>query len=358
MNALSTQALHATPSHTMRSLMLDEAGSAGQRVALQLAADQDRYQELAEHLIVHLPHGVLTVARGSSDHAAAYLAYLVMSRTGQLVTSLPKSLLTLYQAPVASHGLLAIAVTQSGRSRDLIEPMQVFRAAGAITVALANDVDSPLAQAVQWCLPLHAGPEHSLAATKSFVCSLVASARLCAHWPWGEHHDLLDALQSLPQALEQACREDWSSAVPVLSQAERLMVVGNGPGLVIAQEAVLKLNQTCGVRADAFSSTEVRHGPLALLRPDQPMLVFAPRGPAQAGLLALAQEMRQHGVQVLLAAPPDVPQRQLTLTTTAHHDLDPITAIQSFYLLAEAVSRARGLDPDRPAHVSKVASMR
>ena len=342
----------------MNTLMYEEARSAAQHVALQLAADTERYQYLAEQLKARAPLGVVTVARGSSDHAAAYLAYLLMARTGQLVTSLPMSLLTLYKAPLASNDLLAIAVTQSGRSQDLIEPMQIFRAAGAATVALVNDADSPLAQTVQWCMPLHAGPELSVAATKSFICSLVAGARLCTHWPWGVHRDLQDALQTLPEALEKACLQDWSSAVDVLSRAERLMVIGRGPGLAIAQEAALKFKETCGIQAEAFSSAEVRHGPMALVGKDYPMLVFAPRGPAQAGLIALADDMRLRGAHVILAAPPGVPGRQLTLTNADHCDLDPITAVQSFYLLVEAVSRARGLNPDRPPHLSKVTSTR
>lgn len=342
----------------MSTLMLNEALAAPQQVALQLASDTAAYQALAAQLRARPPNGVVTVARGSSDHAAAYLAYLVMSRTGQLVTSLPMSLLTLYRAQVASSGMLAITVSQSGRSVDLIEPMRVFKSTGATTVALVNDAASPLAQAVDWCMPLHAGAEKSVAATKSFICSLVAAARLSAHWPLGEHHELLQALESLPQALEHACTQDWSGAVDVLTRAERLMVIGRGPGLAIAQEAALKFKETCGIQAEAFSSAEVKHGPMALVGEDYPMLVFAPRGPAQAGLIALAAEMRARGAHVLLAAPSDVLQRQLTLSPAAHPDLDPITAIQSFYLLVEAVSRARGLDPDTPPHLSKVTSTR
>jgi glucosamine--fructose-6-phosphate aminotransferase (isomerizing) len=268
------------------------------------------------------------------------------------------SLLTIYRAPMASSGMLAITVSQSGRSVDLIEPMQMFKEAGAITVALVNDAASPLANAVDWCMPLHAGSEKSVAATKSFICSLVAAARLSTHWPRGDHGDLTQALDSLPNALEHACRQDWSAAVEVLSRAERLMVIGRGPGLAIAQEAALKFKETCGIQAEAFSSAEVKHGPMALVEADYPMLVFAPRGPAQAGLIALATEMRERGAHVLLAAPPDVLQRQLTLSPAPHPDLDPITAIQSFYLLVEAVSRARGLNPDTPPHLAKVTSTR
>ena len=334
--------------------MVKEALAAAHQVREQLAADEARYEQLGQMLRDAPPTGVVTIARGSSDHAAAYLAYLVMARTGRLVTSLPMSLLTLYQAPVASHTLLAIAVSQSGRSPDLIAPMQAFGAAGATTVALVNDAASPLAEAVQWCMPLHAGPEKSVAATKSFICSMVAGARLAAHW--GQHADLLAGLQTLPAALERACAMDWSAAIPTLLRAERLMVIGRGPGLAIAQEAALKFKETCTIQAEAFSGAEVKHGPMALVDSNYPMLVFAPRGPAQSGLVALAAEMRTRGAQVLLAATADIAERDLTLVQTDCEDLDPIAAIQSFYMLVESVARARGLDPDHPRHLSKVTS--
>ncbi len=336
--------------------MLEEALASARQVAQQLAADEARYAALGVALRNHAPLGAVTIARGSSDHAAAYFAYLVMARTGQLVTSLPMSLLTLYQAPLARQQRLAVSISQSGRSPDLVEAMQRFQAADATTVALVNDSASPLAQAVDWALPLHAGPEKSVAATKSFICSLVAGARLAAHW--GAQADLLQGLQNLPAALETACQQDWSAAVAPLRTASRLLVIGRGPGLAIAQEAALKFKETCAIQAEAFSSAEVQHGPMALVDQDYPLLVFALRGPAQQSLIALASDMRQRGAQVLLAAPADVPGRDLTLATAAQEDLDPITAIQSFYLLVEAVARARGANPDQPRHLSKVTSTR
>jgi glucosamine--fructose-6-phosphate aminotransferase (isomerizing) len=332
----------------VNSLMREEALSAAQQVSEQLSADEAHYAALGASLRQQPPQGIVTIARGSSDHAAAYLAYLVMARTGQLVT--------LYHAPVVSPGLLAISVSQSGKSPDLIEPLQQFRAAGARTVALVNDAASPLAQAAEWPLPLHAGAEKSVAATKSFICSLVAGVRLVAHW--GQHADLLQGLQALPAALTEACAQDWSSAVEVLRNADRLMVIGRGPGLAMAQEAALKFKETCAIQAEAFSGAEVQHGPMALVDDQYPLLIFAPRGPAQKGLLELAQAMRGRGAQVLLAAPRDVAERNLTLATTGCEDLDPICAIQSFYLLVEALSKTRGFDPDKPRHLSKVTQTR
>lgn len=339
----------------MNSLMLDELRSAPARVAEQLAQDGKLYSDLGECLRQTPPiGGALTVARGSSDHAAAYLAYLLMSRYGRLVTSLPMSLVTLYGAPLQHGHTLVMAISQSGRSPDLVEPVKVFRSGGGTTVALVNVVSSPLGEEAEWVLPLHAGPELSVAATKSFICSLTAGARLAGHWY--NDSDLLAALDALPPALELAAGMDWSGAVEVLARADRMMVIGRGTGLGIAQEAALKLKETCAIQAEVFSSAEVQHGPMALMESGYPMLVFAPRGPAQAGLLQLAQQMRARGANVLLAAPPDVAERQLTLAVTDLPELDPIAAIQSFYGLVEAVARARGRNPDQPPHLSKVTS--
>ena len=146
---------------------------------------------------------MVTIARGSSDHASAYFAYLVMAQLGTLVTSLPMSLITLYRSPIESAEVLAVAVSQSGQSPDLIGPMRYLRDGGATTVAMVNDPDSPLAQASEWVLPLVAGPEKSVAATKSFIASLTAGAALVAHWANDEK--MLAALAKLPEQLALAC---------------------------------------------------------------------------------------------------------------------------------------------------------
>jgi glucosamine--fructose-6-phosphate aminotransferase (isomerizing) len=336
------------------SLMREEACSAAERVATHLKENEGRYSQIGAMLRRQQAAGAVTIARGSSDHAASYLSYLSAVRAGHLVTSLPMSLFTLYDAPISARGLLAVAISQSGRSPDLTAPIRAFRNDGAQTVALVNDTLSPLAEASEWVIPLYAGSERSVAATKSFICSLVASAKLVA--AWCNDQRLATEIESLPDALRDACRQDWSLAIDVLKPAERIMVIGRGTGLSIAQEAALKFKETCGIQAEAFSAAEVKHGPMALVDDGYPMLVFAPRGPAQASLLALAEEMRTRGAHVLLAAPDDVRGRDLTLTSTATPDLDPISAIQSFYLMVESVAKARGYDPDKPRHLNKVTS--
>ena len=334
------------------SKMREECLSAPAAVARQLANDHAAYAALGAALRERPPASLLTVARGSSDHAAHYLAYLVMARLGHLVTSLPMSLITLYQSKIRSEGLVSFGFSQSGQSPDLVEPTRYFGAHGARTVAFVNAEGSPLAAAAQHVFPLHAGPEKSVAATKSYITQLVAGARVVA--AWSEDEDLLAALQTLPKALEEAARQDWSVAVDALKDADRLFVIGRGTSLPVALEAALKFKETCGIQAEAFSGAEVKHGPMALVEEGYPLLVFAPRGPAQAGLIALADEMRGRGARVLLAAPADTPGAELPLVCTGNEDLDPIAAVQSFYPMVEALARARGLNPDQPRHLNKV----
>jgi glucosamine--fructose-6-phosphate aminotransferase (isomerizing) len=332
--------------------MLEESREAPQAVARQLAADADIYAALSRLLRETPPKGVLTIGRGSSDHAAHYMAYLVMARLGRLVTSLPMSVVTLYQSQMQCDGLVSLAFSQSGQSPDLVSPTRFLRAGGARTVAIVNQPDSPLGEAAEWVLPLHAGPERSVAATKSYIAQLVAGARIVAGWR--EDAALNSALQNLPLAMAQALDCDWTRGVDALRHADRLFVIGRGTGLAIAMEAALKFKETCNIQAEAFSGAEVKHGPMALVEEGYPLLVFAPRGPAQAGLIALAAEMRDRGARVLLAAPLGTPGAELPLAQTAHEDLDPIAAVQSFYPMVEALARARGLDPDQPRHLAKV----
>jgi glucosamine--fructose-6-phosphate aminotransferase (isomerizing) len=265
---------------------------------------------------------------------------------------MPMSLVTLYQSEIRSEGLASFAFSQSGQSPDLVGPTEFFRRRGAVTCAFVNDPDSPLARAAEWLFCLHAGQETSVAATKSFIAQLVAGARLAAAWQ--DDAALASALEQLPECLERACAADWSAAVAALADADRLFVIGRGLGLPVAMEAALKFKETCGIQAEAFSGAEVQHGPMRLIEEGYPLLVFAPRGPAQAGLLELAQAMRDRGARVLLAAPPGTPGANLPLVEASVPDLDAVCAIQSFYPMVEALARARGNDPDRPPHLKKV----
>ncbi len=338
------------------SLMSQEALEAADVVAAQGQCANAGLASLARCLQKVPPNLAFTIARGSSDHAASYLAYLVMQRLGLPVVSLPMSLVTLHHAPLAAAGQLAVALSQSGQSPDVVETMATLAGAGAVTVALVNHTDSPLAQRCEWVVPLCAGPEKSVAATKSYIASLAAVARIVAYWQ--NDNQLMQALSSLPDRLRQAARLDWSYAVDTLVTAERAMIVGRGLGFAVALEAALKLKETCAIQAEAFSGAEICHGPMALVREGYPVFIFAPRGPEQLGLIELALRLRDQGARVLLAASSDVITRDLTLAAADEQVLDPLLAIQTFYLMAAKLAEARGLNPDTPRHLSKVTCTR
>jgi glucosamine--fructose-6-phosphate aminotransferase (isomerizing) len=245
-----------------------------------------------------------------------------------------------------------VAFSQSGKSPDLVGTMQALRQAGAFTVAAVNAPNSPLADACEWHLPLLAGAELSVAATKSYIAMLSLSAIVIAHVQ--KDIELLNALDTLPDALRAAGKLDWSHAINELKAVDRMFVIGRGLGLAIAQEAALKFKETSGIQAEAFSSAEVRHGPMEIIDSGYPLLVFALRGPEQEGLLKLARDMKARGARVLLAAPADVAEANLPLALTDHPALDPIAAILSFYVMAAGLAAARGRNPDAPRHLNKV----
>lgn len=336
----------------MTSKMRKEALEASEVVSNQIKQNESRVKELIPHLEKFDPYSLVSIARGSSDHAAQYLNYLAMEKLGLLPTTLSLSILTLYKANLKTKHSIGVAISQSGQSPDVVGPLKYFRDNGSPTIALVNDVQSPLAKTAEWLLPLHAGKEESVAATKSFIASLSASAHLIATWK--KDQNLLNALNELPENLAKAQSTQWSSVLPTFLKANRIMVVGRGYGLSLALEVALKFKETCSIQAEAFSAAEIKHGPQALIEEGYPLLVFANRGPALHSMLDLAQDMRQRGANVILAAPSFVKEKQLELTTAHSEELDILTSIQSFYLFAEELSRERGFNPDEPKHLSKV----
>jgi glutamine---fructose-6-phosphate transaminase (isomerizing) len=334
------------------SLMRAESHAAPAAVRALFATSGATIDGLADALRSASVRAVITVARGSSDHAASHFAYLVLTRLGVLAVSLPPSAITLYNAPIDAAETAAIAFSQSGQSPDLLAAMAGLRLRGAMTAAFVNDVKSPLALGAHRCIDLAAGSERSIAATKSFVAQLVAGTQLVASWSRDEA--LLDALEALPETMDQALLSDWSAAIAPLVNADRLLVIARGATLAIAAEVALKFKEVCGIQAEAFSAAEVKHGPMALIDAGYRLVVLAPRGPEQAEVLAFAADMSRQGANVLLAAPGGHRDAQLPIAVGEHEVLDGVSAIQSFYVMVETLARARGLDPDQPPRLKKV----
>lgn len=332
--------------------MRQEALQSADVISQQYLSNIKTINAIAEELRIINPYSVVSIARGSSDHAAQFLNYLVMEKLGKLPTSLSLSIITLYKAKLDISKAVGIAISQSGQSPDVVGPINYFSEKNCPNIAMVNDVHSPLADKAKWVIPLLAGPEKSVAATKSFIASLSAAAHLVGSW--SQDDKLLTALNGLPEDLKTAQATDWSNVIPSFVKAKRIMIVGRGYGLALALESALKFKETCSIQAEAFSAAEIKHGPQALIESGYPLLVYANRGPALHSMLDLAQDMKARGANVILAAPSFVKEKQLEIASTQAEELDILTAAQSFYLMIEALSRELGLNPDEPKHLSKV----
>jgi glucosamine--fructose-6-phosphate aminotransferase (isomerizing) len=331
--------------------MFREAADAATAVRAQLQANRALVARLGDVVRDAAPRAVVTCARGSSDHAATFAKYLIETRTGLLASSAAPSVSSVYATKADLEGVLFLAISQSGASPDLLAAVGAAIDAGALVIALVNAEQSPLARAAHHTMPLHAGVESSVAATKSYIASLAAIVHLVGGWM--QDRDLLEALERAPEQLAHAWQLDWTTAVEPLRPAGSLYVVGRGLGLGVAQEAALKLKETCGLHAEAFSAAELRHGPMALVRKGFPVLAFAQDDETRSGVEALAAELHRAGADVWLAGS-EIPGTITLPTQRAHPAIEPMLMIQSFYRLANALAVARGRDPDSPPHLRKV----
>lgn len=302
------------------------------------------------------PQFFVTVARGSSDHAALFLKYAIELTAGRPVASLGPSLASIYGAQLKLSGGAAIAISQSGKSPDIVAMAEGATKGGAVSIALTNTLPSPLAEACTHSLDLSAGPELAVAATKSYVNSIVAGLAVLAEWTGDT--SLARAVQDLPEHFAKAVALDWSGLAADLRDAQSLYVLGRGPGLAIASEAALKFKETSGMHAEAYSSAEVMHGPMALVGPAFPVIALAARDAAEASVIGMADSFADRGVYACVTADGARSANRLPFVATGHPITDALALIVPFYGFVEAWSRAKGLNPDKPANLKKVTETR
>ncbi len=301
------------------------------------------------------PVVVVTCARGSSAHAATFGKHLIERHLGIPCADAAPNIASVYRQRLKLKDQLFLSISQSGRSDDLVESARMAKEAGAVTAAIVNDAESPLAKISEFVLPMSAGPELSVAATKSFVASLAALLRLTAAWTGGGA--FTKPLERLPERLSAASDLDWSAAVDVLSKATSLLTLGRGPTLAIAREAALKFKETCDLPAEAFSSAEFQHGPVSLVANHYPVLIFAPTDEAGKGLPELAADIRGKGAAVFITGH-DGMENSLPALPPDHPDTDAICLIQSLYGLLVRLAERRGTNVDQPRHLRKVTRTR
>ena len=342
----------AMPTSPEATHMYREVRESASAIARQLDANREIIAALATALRREPPRFVATGARGSSDNAATFAKYLFETRLGIATMSAAPSVQSVYAAEPDFAGTLFLAISQSGKSPDLVRQAESAKAAGARVVAMVNVEDSPLAAAADFVVPLRAGPELSVAATKSYLCSLSALLQLAAEWM--DDSALRDALAAVPAALNEGTAADWRSLVDGLVDASSLFVVGRGLGLAAAQEAALKLKETCGIHAEAFSAAEVQHGPMTLVGPRFPVVFFVQDDDTRDSTLAIAAKFRARGAHVWTIGAEADGCDALPLPPTRDAACTPLVAVHRFYRAVNALAVRRGRDPDAPPHLSKV----
>ncbi len=297
------------------------------------------------------PAVVMTVARGSSDHACTYMKYASELLLGLPVASVGPSVASIYGARLRVQGALCLSVSQSGQSPDIVEMTRAARAGGALTVALTNDAGSKLAEEAEQVIDICAGPERSVAATKTFVTSALAGLWLLAEVKGDA--ELLAAIRALPEALEAARGVDWSPLDAAL-RAGSVYTLGRGPAWAISNEAALKFKEVCQIHAESYSSAEVLHGPVSIVERGFPVLAFASADAAEGPLAEVADALAGKGAAVFATTPRVTAAQALPVVRTGHPLCDPLALIVSFYAMIEGLAVARGLNPDMPRHLKKV----
>jgi glucosamine--fructose-6-phosphate aminotransferase (isomerizing) len=362
---------------------LAEQSAAAARLLEAVLPDLDRLGAAVRGPADRPVHGVVIAARGTSDNAARYAQYLWGMRHGLPVALATPSLHSVYHRTLdlAGHGV--VAVSQSGASPDVVGVLARARAAGRPTLAITNDADSDLARAAAQVLALNAGPERSVAATKTYTTSLLAVALVSVALAGGDTADL-DEVRRVPAALEAAVQatQGVDAAARLLAPHHRAVCVGRGVNLATAHEVALKLTELTGTLVAPFSPADLLHGPIAAVGPDVPVLLVVPEEEATASVLDLLPELRRRQAPVvLLGAPardgasatssrparpsvavgetPESPaqaQAVVSLPGTAALPgwLTPLTTVVTGQLLARRVAELRGVDIDRPGDLSKV----
>lgn len=339
-----------------RSVLRAEIGEQPDVLARLLVRESANVRRIARDLARRDLRFVLVAARGTSDNAARYAQY-ALGLTCRLPVALAgPSLVTLYDAPPRLKGALVVGISQSGRSPDVVETVASARREGSPTLAIVNDPESPLAKAAAEVIPLHAGAERSVAATKTYTAQLLAVALLSAGLSGSRKH--AEGLSALPDAVGAALGVEAAAkrAAARLAGASRLVVLSRGLNYPTAHEIALKLKELALLEAEAFSGADFRHGPIALAGPNLPAIVVSPPGSAtDADLAELAGELRRRGSPVLSIGPGG---RGALPVPRLPELLSPIVSVVPGQLLALHAARARGLDPDAPRGLTKVTETR
>lgn len=328
------------------SIMAREAGQSAEVIRQQLAANRDVCERLGDTFRNKPPRAIMMIGRGTSDHAGVFAKYLFEVGCGVPVISAAPSVAGVFNSTLNLDGAVAIAISQSGKSPDILHQVKLAKEGGAYCVALVNDTTSPLAGLVDDVIPLAAGKEEAVAATKSYLATLSALCQLYACWK--QDGKLSDALATLPDAMTSATETAPRLTAESLAGVAHCVVLGRGFGYAIAREMALKLKEVLGIHAEAFSSAEFLHGPVTLVEKQLCVLNVSIGDETQSVHSAQLEDIAARGARMV----------DLSLPLDVHPRLQPLVMMQRFYLDIERVAQARGLNPDAPPGLKKVTETR
>lgn len=328
--------------------MAKEALQAPEQIRRQLYENQNTVKEIVERVRGFAPKMVYLIGRGSSDHAGVYAKYLIETELGIPVCAAAPSVSTLFGKALQLKHALVICISQSGKSPDILHQVKQAKQMGALCLALVNDESSPLAELVDQVLPLKAGPEKAVAATKSFLCTLSAIASFVA--TWADAKDVALGLQDLAAQLENVVGQTTQLSVDDLKNVKHCVVLGRGFGYAIGRELALKLKEVCGIHAEAFSSAEFLHGPITLVANKLTLVNIEIEDETFEHHKKQVDEVIRRGGQVLTLKI----NKQDQSGDKVHKRLIPLAIMLRFYLDIEDIAQQMGLNPDEPIGLNKV----
>ena len=318
----------------------------------------DHVKHIAEAIAARKVDFVFLAARGTSDHAGVYGQYVWGSLNHLPVAFAAPSLFTRYGGWPKLNNALVIGVSQSGQSPDVVSVIVEGRKQGALTLAITNAVDSPLADAAEFTLDVNAGAEKAVAATKSFTAELLAVAALAAAMDPDAPH--LNALRQVPDAVERALELEAEAERLAygLSDMNHCVVLGRGYNYAVAMEWSLKLKELAYVFADPYSTADFQHGPIAIIEPGFQVLAVAPSGVVLPDLVAVIERLKAQGADVLVLSDNEqvlaLGNAGLRLPDGLPEWLSPIMSIVPAQLFAYHLTRAKGFDTEKPRGLRKV----
>lgn len=338
--------------------MLKEINQQPEVLKRSMQSNENTVKSLVESIRQRDIKSVYIAARGTSDHAAVYGKYVIEILTGIPVGLAAPSVFTLYNKKVHLKNSLVIGISQSGKAADVLEVVKSANSTGAITASITNDPLSPLARKAQFHLDCNAGPELSVAATKTFTAQMLLMAQLASEW--SEDDETRKKLPLVPEKVLYTLDkiEDIKKAVKKYVSMNECFILARGVNYAAALECALKIQETTYIRAKAFASSDFYHGPLALVDKNIPVIIFAPTGPSLQDSITLINRLKEDNVEIIAVSNSEEVLASaacgLSIPYTDNDIISPFPNVVVAQIFACEMALAKGLNPDKPRRLSKV----